>query len=216
MLRRTILAAWFLLIGAAAAPAAPPVTTADPETFISTLGNQTLEVVGSYASLDQKMDYFRQMLHADFDLADISRFVLGGYWRVASDVQREEFQQLFEEYLLHSYGVRLAQYSSGGLRVTGSRSDPAGLIVTSEIIRPQGRLVEVDWRLGISDGFYKIRDVAIEGVSMALSYRTDFAAQISRDGGQVEGLLAMLRGETASAAYGSSSPSSSAPSSAGG
>jgi phospholipid transport system substrate-binding protein len=203
MLQRTILVAGLLLIGPAPAPAAPAATPAAPETFISSLGNQALEVVGSYAPLDQKLGYFRQMLHADFDLPSISRFVLGGYWRVASDAQREEFQQLFEDYLLRFYGVRLAQYGSGGLRVTGSRSDPAGVIVTSQIIRPRGRPVEVDWRLGISDGYYKIEDVAIERVSMALSYRTEFAAQIGRAGGQVEGLLTMLREESASSEYGS-------------
>jgi phospholipid transport system substrate-binding protein len=213
---RTILAAGLVLIWAAAAPAASPATAADPETFISNLGNQALEVVGSHASLNQKLGYFREMLYMDFDLADISRFVLGGYWRVASDVQRAEFQQLFEDHLLRSYGVRLAQYGSSGLKVTGRRSDPAGLIVTSQIIQPDSGLVEVDWRLGIRDGFYRVQNVAIEGVSMALSYRTDFAAQISRGGGQVEGLLAALRRGTVGTAYGSSALSPSAPSSAGG
>jgi phospholipid transport system substrate-binding protein len=68
------------------------------------------------------------------------------------------------------------------------------VIVSSEIVRPQAGALAVDWRLGVSDGHYKIEDVAIDGVSMALTERSEIAAQIARDGGQVEMLLATLRG----------------------
>ena len=70
------------------------------------------------------------------------------------------------------YGRRLAQSSDGNFQVTGSRSGPDGVIVTSRIIRPQAAPIAVDWRLGISDGFYKIEDFAIDGVSMALAQRS--------------------------------------------
>ncbi len=53
--------------------------------------------------------------------------------------------------------------------LTGSRSDPAGLIVTSQILRPNGPPIEVDWRLSERGGLYKISDVIVDGVSMALS-----------------------------------------------
>ena len=91
-------------------------------------------------------------------------------WRVASKAQRREFSSLFEDYLVHYYGQRFAQYGGETLRVNGSKSDPAGVIVTSQIIRPQGPPIEVDWRLVISDGRYKISDFSIDGVSMALTH----------------------------------------------
>jgi phospholipid transport system substrate-binding protein len=78
--------------------------------------------------------------------------------------------------------------------VTGSRSDPEGAIVTSEIVRPAGAPpIKVDWRLSTRDGLYKISDVIIDGVSMAASERSEFASVIQRSGGQVQGLLAMMR-----------------------
>jgi ABC-type transporter MlaC component len=73
----------------------------DPADFIRTLGNQGLAVIRSSATLDQKAAYFHQMLHRDFALGNISHFVLGPYWRVASGVQRREFRSLFEDYLVH-------------------------------------------------------------------------------------------------------------------
>jgi len=165
----------------------------DPADFIRILGNQALEVIRSSATLDQKATYFHQMLRQDFDLTDTSRFVLGPYWRGASGAQRREFRSLFEDYLVHYYGQQFAQSGGESLRVNGSRTDPAGVMVTSQIIRPQGPPIEVDWRLAVSDGRYKISDVSIDGVSMALTQRSEFAAIVQRNGGRVAGLLATMR-----------------------
>jgi phospholipid transport system substrate-binding protein len=167
----------------------------DAADFIRLLGNQGLAVIRSSATLDQKATYFHQLLRQDFALTAISRFVLGPYWPVASEAQRREFGSLFEDYLLHYYGQRFAQYGGETLRVNGSRSDPAGtgVVVTSQIIRPQGPPIEVDWRLVISDGRYKISDFSIDGVSMALTQRSEFAAIVQRNGGRVTGLLTTMR-----------------------
>jgi phospholipid transport system substrate-binding protein len=165
----------------------------DPADFIRVLGNQGLEVIRSSATLDQKATYFHQMLRQDFDITAISRFVLGPYWRVASKTQRREFCSLFEDHLLRFYGQRFAQYGGETLTVNGSRSDPAGVMVTSQIIRPQGPPIEVDWRLVVNDGRYKISDLSIDGLSMALTQRSEFAAIIQRNAGRVAGLLATMR-----------------------
>jgi phospholipid transport system substrate-binding protein len=165
----------------------------DPADFIRTLGNQGLAVIRSNATLDQKATYFHQMLHQDFALADMSHFVLGPYWRVASGVQRREFRSLFEDYLVHYYGQRFTQYGGENLTVNGTRTDPAGVIVTSQIVRPQGSPIAVDWRLVVSDGRYKISDVSIDDMSMALIQRSEFAAIIQRNGGRLAGLLATMR-----------------------
>ena len=67
--------------------------------------------------------------------------------------------------------------------------------MTSRIIRAQAAPIVVDWRLGVSDGVYKVEDFAIDGVSMALAQRSQIAALIARGGGQVGILLATMRGE---------------------
>jgi len=110
----------------------------DPADFIDALGNQTIEVIQDSSSLHQKQYYFHQLPSQDFDLSGISRFVLGSYWRAASESERQEFQRLFENHVMKTYGPRLADYRAKALRVTGKRLDPSGLIVMSQIIRPQG------------------------------------------------------------------------------
>ena len=84
--------------------------------------------------------------------------------------------------------VRLCHHRDGNLR-----GKIANSVVTSQIIRPEGAPIEVDWRLGISDGVYKIKDVAIDGVSMALAQRSAISQLIAREGGQVGMLLATMR-----------------------
>ena len=64
----------------------------------------------------------------DFDVPGIARFVLGPYWRVASEPEKQEFRRLFEDYIVRVYSERFAQYRGEALRVTGSRSDPEGAI----------------------------------------------------------------------------------------
>jgi phospholipid transport system substrate-binding protein len=175
---------------------APRSAAADdaPVAFIRALGEQTVSVIRRPdIPLAAKAAYFDQMVRQDFDLTGICRFVLGPYWRVASPAERQQFCDGFADRLVRFYGQRLAQSGSGNFVVTGDRIGSAGVIVTSRIIPPQSTPIAVDWRLGINDGAYKIEDVAIDGVSMALAQRSEIAALIARGGGQVGTLLATMR-----------------------
>jgi phospholipid transport system substrate-binding protein len=69
------------------------------------------------------------------------------------------------------------------------------VIVSSQIISPQGPPIEMEWQLGLSGDRYKIQDVSIDGVSAAMSRRSQVEAMMSRAGGQVATLLAMMRQE---------------------
>jgi phospholipid transport system substrate-binding protein len=201
MMRRFLLTTWFALLAAAAAAPVQPAGAAGPDDFIRTLGNQAIEVIRSGASPDQKRAYFHRALHQDFDLRSMSRFVLGPYWRGASESERQEFKRVLEAHLTRFYGQRPAEYNGESLRVIGSRTEPGAATVSSEIIRPQGPPIKVDWRLTTRNGSYKITDVNIDGVSMALTQRSEFAGLIERNGGQLAGLLANMdeRGSGSSA-----------------
>ena len=182
-----------VIAGLSAGPR-PAAADEAPVAFIRELGTQAVSVLRAPTPLFEKAAYFDQLVRQDFDLTGICRFVLGPYWRVSSPAERQQFCDGFADRLVRFYGRQLAQSGDGDFVVTGNRTDPAGVIVTSQIVRPQAAPIGVDWRLGVSDGHYKIEDVAIDGVSMALTERSEIAAQIARDGGQVEMLLAAMRG----------------------
>jgi phospholipid transport system substrate-binding protein len=195
MMRRTLLAGALVLSAAALAPAS---AAPDPAAFIRDLGNQALAVLGPNTSPGQRQARFRALFRDDFDLPSIARFVLGRYWRLATPAQKTEFLSLFENYVVLAYSSRLSQYSGETLRVVGSREEADGAVVSTEIVQPGGAPpVKVEWRLLRDDSRYKIYDVVVEGVSMAITQRSEFASVIQRHGGQVQGLLATLREKVA-------------------
>lgn len=165
----------------------------DPRAFIGQLGAQALQVLGPGVHPAHRLERFRTLFNQDFDIPGIGRFVLGRYWRVATPAEQQEFLALFQEYVVRAYSARLGEYGGEPFRVTGARAAGTETVVSSEILRPNGNRIEVDWYLADYGGRYKITDVYVGGVSMKVTQRDEFAAVIQRSGGQVQGLLAQLR-----------------------
>ncbi len=200
MMRRWFLAGACVLFVGILNSAGPAATAADPAAVVTSLGNQALEVLGNNVDPNRRVARFRQLFSEDFDVPGIARFVLGRYWRLATEPQQQEFVKVFADYIALAYSNRLAEYSGETLRVTGSKPAPDGSVVSSEIVRPNGAPpAKVDWLLTPHDGAYKISDVVVEGVSMAVTQRSEFASVIQRNGGQVQGLITALRQKTEAA-----------------
>jgi phospholipid transport system substrate-binding protein len=206
MIRRTLLTAAVMLFAGALAPWLPARAGMDPATFINNLGHQ-LQLVTSNTSTVQRLAGFRELFHDDFDVPGLGRFVLGRFWRILTPSEQQEFLALFENYVVYTYSDRLSEYASSGsvLRVTGSRLDPDGAIVSSEIIRGSGggqtvQPIKVDWRLTACNGGYKISDIIIDGLSMAVTGRSQLEGVAERNGGQPQAILAVMRQESANAA----------------
>jgi phospholipid transport system substrate-binding protein len=194
MERRSFLTGAFILMAGILAAHPPAAAAADPTTLINNLGSQALAVLGKGTNESQRVTRFRELLREDFDLPGIARFVLGRYWNTATEEQRAEFVKLFENYVALAYATRLAEYAGEQFKVTGSRPDGEGAIVSSQILRPAGAApIKVDWRLTGRNGNYKISDVSVDGISMAVTQRSEFASVIQHSGGQLQGLIAMLR-----------------------
>jgi phospholipid transport system substrate-binding protein len=201
MERRFFLTGAFILMAGILAAHPPAAAAADPTALISNLGREALAVLGKGTNESQRVARFRELLREDFDVPGIARFVLGRYWNTATEEQRAEFVKLFENYVAAAYATRLAEYAGEQFKVTGSRPDGDGAIVSSQILRPAGSApIKVDWRLTGRNGNYKISDVSVDGISMAVTQRSEFASVIQHSGGQLQGLIAMLREKTGGAA----------------
>lgn len=146
---------------------------------------------------------FRALLKAGFDIPLISRFVLGHYWRAASDAERRQFTTLFEDWIVRTYANRFKGYSGQTIRVTGTRAESAtSTVVLSKLINPNAPdPVRVEWHVRKeTDGSYKIYDISVEGVSMALTERDEIAAVADRNGGTVAALNRALEQRLAATA----------------
>lgn len=161
--------------------------------FISVLGQQAISTLQSTAgSLEQREQQFRGILAQNFDVPFIGRFVLGQHWRRATPQQQADYLALFEDFLVLTYSRRLGGYTGETLSIVGERpANDRDTVVRTRIDRPSGAPIDADWRVRLIDGHFKIIDIEVAGVSMALTQRSEFASVIGRNG--INGLIEVLR-----------------------
>lgn len=195
--RRTLLAlAGLALLPRHAAAEAGQAEVAGATALIANLAEQALSVLRRPdLSLEQRETVFRQLLRDGFDMNFIARFVLGKHWRELSAEQQAEYLEVFSEYVLQTYSRRLGGYAGQSFAVVGAR--PAGqqdVIVQTRIDQPSGPPIFADWRVRAAAGRHRIVDVMVEGVSMAVTQRSEFGAVVQRGG--VASLVEALRART--------------------
>jgi phospholipid transport system substrate-binding protein len=165
--------------------------------FIRQVGSDAIQSLTNQALNDeQRKERFREILNRAFKIRLIARYTLGRYWRRATKEQRKEYVGLFEDFVVMAYAARFRDYSGENFSVGIVRDlNASDKLVSSKLVLKDGTAIPVHWRVRGGDT-YKIIDVLVEGVSMAITQREEFAAIISRRGGEVEGLLAALRKKT--------------------
>ncbi len=173
----------------------------DAAQFVRGFGDQAIAMLSDPAlSPADRERAFRRLLTDSFHLELIGRFVLGRHWRRASDEERDEFQRLFEDYVVASYARQLGNYAGEQLVIEGGHvQGDLGALVSSRITRPQGDPIQVEWRLRRAGEGWRIIDVMVEGISMAVTHRSEFSSVIGSHGGRIDGLLEVLRDKTAPA-----------------
>jgi phospholipid transport system substrate-binding protein len=188
----TLLAAGLLPFGWRAAGAAPSADAA--RELIEKVSAEVLAVLSDPAlSNRQKFEALVELLEGPIDLDLVARLILGRHWRTADDTQRQEYLALFREYALANLAAKLHLYRGQSFEVTGAKvvSDKDAL-VTSRILSDGEPPLQVDWRLRERDGAGPVAiDLIVEGVSLIVTLRSEFASVIERQG--FDGLLAELR-----------------------
>ena len=181
---------------AVSTPARTQEAAQDPEgakAFIQKLSDEALEIwrdpTITFKEREQK---FRDILQRDFAIDFLARLVLGRHLRTATPEQLKEYFKLFPVYIVDKFARRLGDYNNQQI-VVGNTA-PAGrrdIFVRTTLVRPGGEPIAADWRVRkMKDGF-KIIDVKVEGISMAITQRDEFASIIAKDG--FDGLLKVLR-----------------------
>jgi len=193
---RAALGALFFLVVAYAAP----VQASTPADFVKQMGDKAFASLSEPGlTSDERAERFRILLNEAFDLPRIARFALGRYWRTSSEEEQKEFVALFEKYVIQAYANRFQDLSGQKLNVIDAREiSAAQALVLSEIEIPGKPPVKINWRVQSKDDEHKIVDVMVEGISMSVTQRDEFAAVIRQNGGKVDGLIKALRRKTGS------------------
>jgi phospholipid transport system substrate-binding protein len=195
---RSAASAVFLLLVAVcgiAPPGASAQTTASD--YVQTLGNRAiLELTDKSVSDRERVKRMRQLLTESFDVPAVGQFVLGTYWRQASEEERDEFMKLYSIVVAHTYAGLFKKYSGEQFKVLRERAvDDDNIVVYSQILQPgTGEPVNVEITTKKEPaGEYKAVDIKVEGISMPLTHRKEYASVIQRNRGQVSALLKVLK-----------------------
>lgn len=184
-----------------AAPAGAKTPAAAPaengaRTFVDQVARRGIGFLSDpKLSQNQREESFRGLLRDSFDLTTIGRFVLGQYWRTATPAQRTEYQRLFEKMVVDVYSDRFSAYDGQQLNIAATKavSDTDTMVTSYVVPKEGGEKVRVDWRVRQNDGRYRVVDVVVEGVSMSVTQRADFAGVLSRGNGDIAVLLDYMR-----------------------
>jgi len=164
------------------------------QSMVTNLGAQAMNAIAD-TGMDpaRKKALFRSILTQNFDMKTIGKFALGRFWRDASEAQQAQYLKLYQDMIVNVYSARFENYSGQKFNVVDHRVDDSGDVIVNSTITGKGSPVNVAWRVRPKGGAYKIIDVMVEGVSMAVTQRNDFAGVIQKGGNNVEALLTYLR-----------------------
>jgi len=181
----------------AIAPSVGAQTTQGAALFVKALSERAIAAMSDRTLLpEQRALVLRSLLVQGFDVDVISRLALGRHWRRATPSQQAEYRRLFEAFIVSVYTSRFAKYSGETFAITGALMGRPNIVVVKSLIhrpRPGMPPVAIDWLVSVSADGYRVIDVVVSGVSMAITQRSEFASIIRGSGGNIEGLLDALR-----------------------
>jgi phospholipid transport system substrate-binding protein len=165
-----------------------------PNGLVETFAEKGItDILGAAISQREKADRFRVLFKDFFDIPSIGRFVLARFAKMASAEENAKFAALFEDVIVYTWARRFGEYKGQTLKVKDSAPDGEdGALVNSDILGNDSQSFAVAWRLRKRETGYRVVDIIIEGVSMAITYRQEYATIIQQNGG-MGGLLAQMQ-----------------------
>jgi phospholipid transport system substrate-binding protein len=188
------LAAASPVLGFAQAAAQASQRDAAAEQFVQTEASRALNILHLGSDME-KIKQFRVFVDEVADVPKITTFVLGKYARSISPEQYRQFAVVFREYASNVYESRLDDYHGESLKVTGSViRRPGDVIVTSQVVGgAQKQPVPVRWRVLQANGGWRVVDVEVNGVWLAITEQQDFVSTIDNAGGNIGVLISQLQ-----------------------
>ena len=162
----------------------------DPEKMVFAVSNKVISELNANrellesSSAEVKVFALKYVLPF-IDTEKMARYVMGKYWRVATDVQKQAFVDAFTNTMIRSYSQSLLKLRIESVEVDKAREEKPGRVtVASKVTQSDGNKSDVIYRVYFNKSTKKwmLYDVAVEGVSMLLSYRKAYASDISKKG----------------------------------
>ena len=168
----------------------------EPDIFVQSTVNRASEALNNKNSKEKKIEKLMQIARETVDINGIGFYTLGAYRKNISEKEISQYEILFEQYFLKSFSSRLAEYSNPEIEVTSKEKLNENYTMVSSILvgteqRPE---VKIDWRIYTKNPENPlIRDLIIEGLSLARTQKEEFSSIIQSNDGDIKALFSNLK-----------------------
>ena len=166
--------------------------TIEPDVFIQSTVNRAANTLGGNLTKEERIKELKNIAKETEDIEGISLYSLGAYRKKISNDQLITYKKVFESYFLKSFSSRLAEYTNPEIDVySKEKINESYTIVYSKLLKTEKRPeVNIDWRVYTKNpNNLLIRDLIIEGLSLARTQKEEFSSIINSNDGNVEALI---------------------------
>ena len=168
----------------------------EPDVFVQSTVNRAADTLGGNLSKEERIEELKKIAKDTVDIRGIGFYSLGSHRKGLSDEKKEEYSKVFENYFMTSFSSRLAEYSNPVIEVNSKEKiNENYTLVSSTLVATEKRpAIKIEWRIYTKNPDKPlIRDLIIEGLSLARTQKEEFNSIIQSAGGDIEALLANLR-----------------------
>ncbi|MDC3068373.1 ABC transporter substrate-binding protein [Candidatus Pelagibacter sp.] len=168
----------------------------EPDIFVQSTVNRASKLLGEDISKDEKIEKLKLIAKETVDIKGIGFYTLGAKRKSLSNDEKNEYTKLFEEYFLKSFSSRLAEYTNPEIDVINKDKLNENYTIVNSILiatdeRPE---INIDWRIYTKDPNNPlIRDLIIEGLSLARTQKEEFASVLSSNNDNIKALFKVLK-----------------------
>ena len=168
----------------------------EPDIFVQSTVNRASEALNEKYSKEEKIKKLMQIASETVDIDGIGFYTLGSYRKIISQNEIIQYQILFEQYFLKSFSSRLAEYSNPEIEVVSKKKLNENYTMVSSILvaTEQRPKIKIDWRVYTKNQESPlIRDLIIEGLSLARTQKEEFSSIIQNNDGDINALFSALK-----------------------
>tara|TARA_B100000029_G_scaffold510759_1_gene603047 strand:- start:40 stop:645 length:606 start_codon:yes stop_codon:yes gene_type:complete len=168
----------------------------EPDKFIQSIADEASAILKDNSNKDEKIEKLKLIAIKSVDIKGIGLYTLGSHRKNLSDDKKEKYNELFKNYFLKSFSSRLSDYSNPKINVLAmEKLNEKYTIVSSVLVATEKNPeVKIDWRVYTKNPENPlIRDLIIEGLSLARTQKEEFNSVITSNDGDIEALFLNLK-----------------------
>jgi len=168
----------------------------EPDVFVQSTVNRASKLLGENISKEEKIEKLKLIAKDTVDIKGIGFYTLGVKRKSLNDEEKERYSELFEEYFLKSFASRLAEYTNPEINVINKEKLNNNYTIVNSVLKATSERPEIniDWRIYTKNPDTPlIRDLIIEGLSLARTQKEEFASVLNSNENKIEALFLVLK-----------------------